>query len=432
MKKWTRWCLAVLFMVGLGAWSVGCGKKDNAIHLSSWGDPQENEILQGLITKFMQANPTIHVVLDRVPFGEYAEKLMTQYAGGSAPDVIFVSSENIADFYPRGMLEPLTSYIKADPTVDLKQLYPVLVNWYTVKGDMVAIPRDIAPVCVIYYNKKIFDENKIPYPTDDWTADDFLAIAQKVTQRDEKGRVTVWGYADDYPIPEQWMYAFGGRYTDDSHNPTKYTLNEPGFVKGVQFRADLMNKYKVMPSPASQTQQGLAGAADLFANGSAAMLLSGIWKVPMFRQSKDLQWDVVQAPHVPGVPRAVVGGSSGYGIISTSKHKDQAWKLVAYLSGPEGQAQMASTGLVQPALKKVAESPAFLDDKDPHHKKFLLTAVDYAVDDPMATNWREVKQGIIVPELDKVWIGAETAQQAVDKLTVALQKHKLVFEDKRK
>jgi len=432
MKIWTRSFFAVLLLVGVGSWLGGCSKKDgNTIHLSSWGDPQENEILQELITQFQQVHPEIHVVLDRVPFGSYAEKLMTQYAGGVAPDVIFVSSENLADFYPSGMLEPLTSYLKADPTVDLKELYPTLVNWYTIKGDVAAIPRDIAPVCVIYYNKKLFDDAKLPYPKDDWTADEFLAVAQKLTQRDAKGHVTVWGYADDYPIPEQWMYAFGGRYVDDSHNPTKYTLDQPGFIKGVQFRSDLMNKYKVMPSPASQSQQGLAGAADLFANGSAAMLLSGIWKVPMFRQSKELKWDVVQAPHVPGVSRAVVGGSSGYGIISKSQHKDAAWKLIAFLSSPEGQSQFAATGLIQPARKKVAESSAFLDGKDPQNKKFLLSAVDYAVDDPMSTNWREVKQGIIVPELDKVWNGTETAQQAVDKLMVVLQKHKLVFEDKR-
>src|SRR5579859_7185348 len=136
MKIWTRWCLAVLLLVGVGSWMGACSKKDNnTIHLSSWGDPQENEILQGLITKFQQVHPEIHVALDRVPFGEYAEKLMTQYAGGTAPDVIFVSSENIADFYPRGMLEPLTSYLKADPAVNLKEFYPTLVNWYTVKGD---------------------------------------------------------------------------------------------------------------------------------------------------------------------------------------------------------------------------------------------------------------------------------------------------------
>src|SRR5581483_5151366 len=123
----TRLCLVLLLSVGIGSWLGGCSKKNgNTIHLSSWGDPQENEILQDLIGQFQKVHPEIHVVLDRVPFGDYADKLMTQFAGGVAPDVIFVSSENLADFYPHGMLEPLTSYLKADPSVDLKELYPTL------------------------------------------------------------------------------------------------------------------------------------------------------------------------------------------------------------------------------------------------------------------------------------------------------------------
>jgi multiple sugar transport system substrate-binding protein len=405
---------------------AGCGSRNDnrtPIHISSWGDVQENTILQGLITDFEKLHPDIHVILDRVPFESYVDKLITMYAGGLAPDVIFVSAEHLADFYPRGLLEPLTPFVKSDPTVDLKAFYPNLINWYTVNGDIYVIPRDIAPVCVVYYNKGAFDAAHLPYPKDDWTVKEFLEDAQKLIQRDAKGNVQRWGFVDDWALPEAWIYAFGGGFVDNPHHPTRYTVTEPGFLKGVQFRADLMNRYKVMPNPANLTQQGGVGTSDLFLNGSAAMFLSGIWKTPMFRQIKGFKWDVVLMPHVPGVKRQVVGGSSGYGIVSTSHHKKEAWELIAFLSGPQGQAQFASTGLVQPALMKVAESSAFLDGQDPQNKKMLLKAVAYGVDQPIATNWREVQEAIIFPALDKVWMGEETADQAAAKLNEELKQH---------
>lgn len=417
--------LSCLIILSFG----GCAPKADqrtVIHISSWGDIQENTILQGLIAQFEKANPDIHIALDRVPYEEYVDKLLTQFAGNLAPDIIFVSAEDLADFYPRGLLEPLTRYAKADPLFDLKGFYPSLVKWYTVEGDLYAVPRDIAPVCVIYYNKKAFDQAGLTYPKDDWTVDEFLKDAEKLTLRDPKGNVQRWGFVDDWALPEAWIYAFGGGLVDDTHHPTRYRVAEPGFVRGVQFRADLINKYKVMPSPSSLAQQGSVGTSDLFANGTAGMFLSGIWKTPMFRGIKNFGWDVAMFPHQAGVHWRVVGGSSGYGIVSASKHKQEAWRFIAYLSGPEGQAQFASTGLAQPALVKVAESPAFLDGKDPKNKKMLLKAEAYGVDQPMAVNWREVMQSIIFPGLDRVWLGKETAARAAAALNEELKKYEPV------
>jgi ABC-type glycerol-3-phosphate transport system substrate-binding protein len=433
MKFFIRNLTAMLLFLGL-TWMGGCAKKEasNVLRLSSWGDVQENTILEGLLADFKKAHPEINVQLERVPDTQYVDKLLTQFAGNVAPDVVFVDNTNLADFYPRSLLEPLNSYIQSDPSVKLADFYSSQVKCFTVKDEIYCIPRDIAPVCLIFYNKNAFDEAGLSYPSDDWNVDDFLKTAQKLTKRDAKGTTTRWGFLDDGNLPEAWMYAFGGRFVDDAYNPTKYLLDSPEALRGIQFRGDLINKYKVMPTPASMSQQGGVGTGDLFMNGNVAMLLSGTWKIPVFRDSiKAFKWDVAMFPKGTAGQRALVGGGSGYGIISSSKRKKEAWQLVSFLSGPDGQARFAATGLIQPARIAVAQSPAFLDGKDPQNKKLLLKAVDYAVDYPRATNWREVQTSIINPALDKVWIGTDTAEQAVTKLTVELKKHPLFLQEKR-
>ena len=81
---------------------------------------------------------------------------------------------------------------------------------------------------------------------------------------------------------------------------------------------------------------------------------------------------------------------------------------------------LAATGLAQPALLKIANSPAFLDGKDPLNKRILLEAVKHAQYVPLCRNWSEF-QGIIIPEPEKVWRGTESPAQVMERLRPLLE-----------
>ena len=403
-----------------GCLSRGTG---NTLRISSWGDTQENAILLDLMAEFQKTHPALKVQLERIPFGEYSTKLLTEIAGGTAPDVIFVEVGNFVDFYLRGAFEPLNPFIQADK-FDLTGYYPQVMDRFTVDSQVLVIPRDTAPIGVIYYNKSAFDESGVPYPSDDWDWNQFVEVAKKVTKRDASGQVVRWGFVDDNPNWDAWVYDAGGSAVDDVKHPTKWTYAEdPKTLQGLQFRADLIYKHKVLIPPASITAMGGTGTSDLFATGRAAMFLSGIWKTPMFREIKNFKWDVALFPKNPDGTRTLTTGGSGYGVLKTSKHKQEAWELVKFLSGEEGAKRLAATGLTQPALMNIANSPAFLDGKDPLNKKFLLEAVKYVKYGPMCRNWGEVSAGLITPELDKVGNGTETAEEALKKLKPLLEKN---------
>jgi len=417
--------LAVMVLIAGAFGLTACGKKETGmtIKISSWGDLAENQILVDLIAQFEKENPTIKVELARTPVNEYITKLVTQIAAGSAPDVIFTETNNFVDLYLRDAFEPLNSYIEQDK-FNLADYYPQVLDRFSVDGKVYAIPRDTAPICVIYYNKKAFDEAKIPYPTDDWSWADFVAAGQKIIKKDAAGKVTRWGFVEDWTMIEPWIYSAGGKMADDVKKPTKWVLAEdPGFVQGIQERADLMYKYKIMPPPSTMSAMGGMGTSDMFVNSTSAMFLSGIWKTPTFRtQIKDFKWDVVMFPKGPTGIRAFGTGGSGYGILKTSTHKAEAWKLVKFIAGEIGAKRLAQTGLAQPAMQNVSAGPDFLDGKDPLNKKMLLEAVKYVKYMPMAKNSQEIQNGVVVPVLDKVWSGTINAQQAADLLKPQLAK----------
>ncbi len=240
------------------------------------------------------------------------------------------------------------------------------------------------------------------------------------------GKTSRWGYTEDWPMTEPWVYSSGARWVDNPQKPNQYAFNTPAFVDAIQYRVDLILKHKVMPGPSNMTSMGGMGTSDLFMNGTAAMFLSGIWKTPQFRDIKDFDWDIVMFPKGPTGQRGFQGGGSGYGILKTSKNKKAAWEFVKYIAGPEGEKKMAGTGLAQPALRSVAESAAFLDGQKPLNKKMLFKAVDYSVYEPLATNWLEIRQGSIAPIFDQIWTGKLTAAQAVSQLADVLKDKPLV------
>ncbi len=62
-------------------------------------------------------------------------------------------------------------------------------------GDMYGLPSD-AQSQIIAYNKKMFDDAGVAYPTDDWTWDDLVEMGKKITNADENK----WGMQIDQPL----------------------------------------------------------------------------------------------------------------------------------------------------------------------------------------------------------------------------------------
>jgi ABC-type glycerol-3-phosphate transport system substrate-binding protein len=73
--------------------------------------------------------------------------------------------------------------------------------------------------------------------------------------------------------------------------------------------------------------------------------------------------------------------------------------------------------LAQPARRAVAEGPSFAQNEDlPHNKKMLNKAVKQVIYEPFHPKWREIEAKIISPELELLFNGKETVDEAVAKI----------------
>ncbi len=416
MKK-TKWIfiLMALFTCILLTFACAKDKKAGKIRLMHWGGVPEIKLVNEIIGD-IKKEKGIEVVQERAPSGNpYMEKVITQAAAGYAPDVLFVEVGNFKEFVDRGLLIDLKPYIEKDKNKDfnINDYYPQIIDRFTLNGKLYVIPRDIAPICVIYYNKRMFDEAHVPYPKNNWTWKEFLETAKKLTKKDSKGRIIQFGFLDEWPIWESWAYSNGGSLVDDVKHPKKCVIDSPEDIEAVQFRADMINKYHVMPEPSQVVVEGSYDTSSMFMAEKVAMFYSGIWKSPFFREITKFDWDVVMFPKGPKGKRSFTTGGSGYAITSQCKNKEAAWQVVKRLSGEKGQVDLANIGLLQPAIIKLAESKAFLNNEKPLNKKIVLEGVNYIKFAPLMSEWEEINIRFIAPALDRVWNGSEPAEKAL-------------------
>jgi len=341
--------------------------------------PDGMKTTRAIIAAFERAHPNIRVKFEPVT-DNYENKLLSQYAANTAPDVAVMNPNRIVMFSDRGALKPLNDFPDLDsPEVDLSGRYPNIVRSFTWKGKLYALPRDVACSAYVFYNKELFRKAGIPYPTGDWTWDtkvrpelkekDFVWVMQQLTKRDPGAkRNSQYGYATAWP--QLWMEILlassNVRMWDSDEHPTKLNAANPAVVDIFQFASNAINKDNWMPSNNDIGALSGSSVEDEFIKGRIAMYSTGSWAIRELRKKMKDDWDIAPFPKFArGESDYLPGEGAGLGIFASSKHPKEAWAWVKWMSGPNGLIPIARAGNGQPSIRKLAQTPGiWLPAKD--------------------------------------------------------------------
>lgn len=378
-----------------------------SITWSFWGDPGELPPNDEVIAAFEAAHPDITIKKEHAPWSSYFDKIQTEMAGGAAPDVMFLT--NVPSYAAKGVLEPLDARIAAD-SFPVQNFAPGSLAIFSYDGETYGFPRD-NDTTVLYYNKDLFDAAGIAYPDDTWNWDKLRSAALALTKQDDRGRSVQYGLAlekNKYPM---WVNQDGGSVFDDPLHPTKFTMASPEGIAAIQFVADMILKDKSVPSFDAMNQLG--STTELFSTGRVAMVMTNAARIPTFEQAS-FKWNVAPLPMGPTGIRANSLGGAGYVMSSSSKHKDAAWTFLKFVSGPEGQAIFAKSGLAVPAYISPETGEAFASaGPEGVDRSVFISETKNGVLNPQFPGWNEIEATIVTPGLDLVWNGEQSAQDAL-------------------
>lgn len=396
---WVSMGLLVVIMLtgfaGCGGPSSSSGNGVVNLTYALW-DPNEEVGYKQSIAKFMKQHPNIHVTIELTPWGQYWQKLGTEFAAGNAPDVFWNHLAYYPQFVQLSQLMNLSPLIKQD-SIAMSQYYPTLVKQWTFNGNVYGLPKDWDTIAILY-NKQIFQKAGLPAPTNlTWNpanGGSFLQLAQKLTL-DRNGKqpgdagfdasnINQYGYVSENNAQEGfWNFiAMNGGTLLDKPFGQNFQFNQPSSVQALQFLVDLVNKYHVSPS-AAETNNNSSVAIQLFEGGHAAMVTAGSWELTSVAQQTSIPWGVATLPAGPNGVMSAFNGLTDAIYVNTP-HPKEAWELEKWLASSQSEHILGSGGFVWPAIR--SEDQSFVQhwqqkgiDVSPYLKEALGPTVPFPI-----------------------------------------------------
>lgn len=362
--------------------------------------PDNLEVLGEMIAAFEAENPDVTVEVETAPFDEYFSVLQTQVAGGDAPDAFELNFENFVAYAENDTLADLGPFMAGDADLDTGAYYQPALNAFGIDGTQYGLPQSYSTV-MLFYNKDLFDEAGLDYPTDDWTWDEERAAAEALAALSDD----TWGFFAGIHFWEFYKAAFqnGCSFFTDG----EVTLNEPGCVGALEYMLSYVEN-GVQPTAA---EMGGVSDGDMFLAGQIGLLTSGIWMFGAFADAP-FGWDVVVEPG------NTQGGShffaNGVAVSASSDKQDAAYRWIRFFtSSPEAAKLRVDAAWELPTLTDSSLYESYLSQTPPDNRQAVLDSLENVVVPPAIERQAEM-QDIINGFIERAVAGELTAQEALD------------------
>lgn len=393
MKGTNRW-LALSAVAALAAGVVsGCsgsgdsgGDGKGTVKLKmieSLTSPARTEVIKKMIASFEEANPNIKVELISPPLESADNKISTMLNSKESLDVLEVRDVTVKQFVTNKWIADLTKYTDAwSGYKDLNANTLAMANY--IENKPYYIPYGLYQK-MLFYRKDWFDEKGLTPPK---TWDDLLNAAKTLTDSANNR----FGYsfrggsgADGYIVDLLRDFNGANVNTDDAmflkNGATIFST--PEAKQGLTLYTNL---YKD-GSPKDSINWAFAEQVQGFVSGATGMLIQDPDTIdPVKQKLGEGTWATAPMPVGPtGISHYKVG-AAGWGMTSYSKHPEEAWKLIEFLSSPEQNAIFTKTAGVIPIhnsasvdnyFKEGAYKPYIDMSNDPEHFVPYKPETDY-------------------------------------------------------
>jgi multiple sugar transport system substrate-binding protein len=296
--------------------------------------------VRAMTEAFTKANPDVTVNLEFVPYEGLHDKTVLAQGSGGGYDVVLFDVIWPAEYATNKVLVDVTDKI----TPEMKS--GVLPGaWTTVEydGKRYGMPW-ILDTKYLFYNKEILEKAGIKTPPKTWAE-----LAEQAKTIKDKGLLATpiawsWSQAEaaicDYTT---LVSAYGGSFLKDG----KPVFATGGGLDALNYMVDSYKSGLTNPNSKEFLEEDVRR---VFQNGEAAFALNWTYMYNMANDPKDSKVagkvGVIPAPGVEGKSTvSAVNGSMGLGITTTSKHPDEAWKYITFMTSQATQNQYAKLSL---------------------------------------------------------------------------------------
>lgn len=295
--------------------------------LTYWGLWENGSALEEVFNDFEKQNSGVEIQYVKQSHKDYRERLQAAVASGSGPDIFRFH----ASWTPmlKGELAAMPSSVMSASEFKTT-FYPVASSQLTYNGQLVGLPL-MYDGLVLYYNADILRTAGVT-PPKTWA--ELKTLASQLTIRSSDGNITRGGLAiGNASNTEHFADILALLILQNGGSPDKPTT--PEATQALEFYTNFVLKDKVWDDK-------LPNSTVAFARGEAAMMFAPSWRAHEIKSlAPELNFATASLPQL-GDEKVTWATYWAEGINNKSKNKDEAWKLLKYMSSKEVLQKMHS------------------------------------------------------------------------------------------
>jgi multiple sugar transport system substrate-binding protein len=307
-----------------------------------------------MVKQFNRENPDVNVLMQRMDWSTYYNKLFVAGLGGRAPELFILQTHAAPRFANAGFVRAVDDLAAQPGSLDVNDIDANVWQAISTGGKHYGVPLDIWPTGM-YYNCRllrdagILDSHGQPAPPTNRAQ--FLDAARKLTLPARNDSSDQWGFV--FTNFESNVYSLMLQFGGDFFTPdySRCIMNGPKNVEALQFCVDLIRKYKVAPPP--ENYDAWIG----FRQGKIGMVFEGIYMLADLQKQQDLEYGGAPVP-IMGEHAEYAAGSHNICIRSDlhGSELDAAWRFARFLS--VNSLDWAAGGQI-PVRKSLRDTPRF-------------------------------------------------------------------------
>ncbi|TDE99128.1 extracellular solute-binding protein [Occultella glacieicola] len=356
-------------------------------------------------------NPDVQVEILQAGWDGAYDKLITQFTGGTAPDIIHFDAASIVPFASDGYLADLSDGLSDEVLADVPE---GIWDSVTVNDQIIAYPSTMQSY-MVFANADLLAAAGVEVPTgDSMTWDQLREIAQATTTADVYG--LGWGLGSPAATVMTLAQGFGGDFFSGSGDDVQIEVG-PNELE-VPERIHQMAYEDASLDPVSLTQSGSDVLASFY-GGTVAMTVQGSFQAANMAGDapEDLNW--VTLPPLAGSEGALQAANpQTYSVNIDSAHVEEATAFLNYFASGETIGAIAQADALIPASTSAREIVATETGGENGWDQILASA-DGLVGAPFlhADAYAAWKDTVLNPALQQYLGDQITADQLAQQLT---------------
>ena len=367
-------------------------QEEITLRISWWGPEARHEATLKAMERYMELHSNITVVGEYSEWNGHYDKLVTQIASDTAPDIMQINDRWYYDFMS-GMNAVVDMNTLSD-YVDLNAFdKSFLEDYCSYEGKLLGLPLGVTGVCFLY-NRDFFAEHNIAEDTV-WTWDNLLEIGERVHQENPDHYLYVCEAGEMWTL----LKCFVKQRIGTQMIAEDYTLNVSPelFTEAFEYAKAMVDRGVTEPFETASLYTDVSNENPRWINGQDGMQIKYITNFSRY-QALDLNYGVCTTPVYDGMLDTGVTVSTGnlFGINSKCSHVKEAAEFINwFVTDPEAIRILGECRSTQPtdAGRRLLQEEGISDP-------LVTEAVGIALDNASSIVDNGVSQ---IKEFETIW-----------------------------